>query len=86
MNHKEMTAHIRNRIKKAGIKARVRMQEYCGYTVIQVNAPEYGVEFSSESQREICLIAQCNGLTFAQGMEINVNQDTNPFEFNFYMP
>ena len=49
MNHKEMTAHIRSRIKAAGIKARVRMMS----GGIQVYTPKYGVEFSEEEQRTI---------------------------------
>jgi hypothetical protein len=84
LNHAEMTAHIRNRIKAAGIKARVRAQS-CGSASIQVNTPVYGQEFSSADQRAIRHIALCNKLTLVRGMEIIIEQDTNPFEFNFYL-
>ena len=85
LNHKEMTAHIRNRIKVAGIKARVRMQDCCGSKVLQVNAPAYGVEFTNEQQQTIRHIAKCNGLTWVRGAEIDVERMTNPHDFNFYM-
>lgn len=87
MNHKEMTQHIRNRIKAAGIKARCKMQDGCsGNRVIYVFAPAYGVEFSEADQRTVRLIAKTNRLTWVQGMEINLEQMTNPNEFHFYMP
>jgi len=84
LTHKEMTAHIRNRIKQRGIKANVRMQVSCGDKVIQVNTIEYGLEFTNEEQREIRHIAKCNNLTWVRQMEINVEQMTNPFDFNFH--
>lgn len=85
LTHKEMTAHIRKRIKVAGIKANVRMQNSCGSKIIQVNTIEYGVEFSDEDQRTIRQIAKTNRLTWVRGLDIDVNQMTNPYEFNFYM-
>lgn len=85
MNHKQMTAHIRSRIKAAGIKAKCKMQDYCGNQVISVDVPAYGIEFNAEEQREIRLIAICNKLTWARGMAIDIDQMTNPHEFKFYM-
>jgi hypothetical protein len=83
MTHKEMTAHIRNRIKVAGIKAKVKMQD--GYT-ISVDVPAYGIEFTEEDQRTIRHIADCNRLTWVRGLKIDVDQMTNPHEFKFRMP
>jgi len=86
MTHKELTAHIRNRIKAAGIKAKVRMIDgNAGAKVIQVNVPEYGMEFSHAEQREIRLIAQVNKLTLVRGMEIDLDRMTDPHSFDFYM-
>lgn len=75
-------AHIRNRISAAGIKARVRIAP--GGGSLQVLAPAYGVVFSEEDQRQIRLIAKCNRLTWVRGMEINIEQMTNPQSFSFY--
>lgn len=83
LTHKEMTAHIRKRIKVAGIKARVRLYEACGARWIQVNVPEYDVDFTEEEQRTIRQIAVTNRLTWARGMEIDVEQMTNPKTFDF---
>jgi len=63
MNHKEITAHIRGRIKAAGISASCKMQEYCGYMVVAIDVTAYEVNFTEEEQREIRLIAKCNKLT-----------------------
>jgi hypothetical protein len=75
-------AHIRSRIKHAGIKARVRVAP--GGGSIQVNAPSYEAVFSDEEQRKIRLIAKVNGFTWVRGMEIVLEQMTNPSNFNFY--
>jgi len=84
MDHKELTAHIRNRIKAAGISAKCKMQNYCGNMVIAIDVPKYEAEFSAEEQREILLIAKCNKLTFVRGIEIDLSKTTNPKEFKFY--
>ena len=76
------TKHIRGRIKAAGIKAKVCIAP--GGGVLQVNTPVYGVDFSEDAQRQIRLIAKCNGLSWVQGMEIDIEQMTNPNNFNFY--
>lgn len=78
----EMTAHIRRRIKAAGIKARVR--KFDDSRTIQVNAPAFGVEFTEDEQREIRHIAVCNRLTWVRGLPIIVEQMTNPSAFDFH--
>ena len=83
LTHKEMTAHIRKRIKIAGIVCKTKMA--AGGNII-VSVPEYGVEFSEEQQRAIRHIAICNKLTWVRAMPINVDQMTNPYDFSFFMP
>ena len=75
-------AHIRRRVKAAGIAARVRIAP--GGGVLQVIAPAYDVEFAPAEQREIRLIAKCNGLALVRGLEIDIEQMTDPRSFNFY--
>lgn len=82
LNLVEMTAHIRRRIKAAGIKARVR--KFDDSRTIQVNAPAFGVEFTEDEQREIRHIAVCNRLTWVRGLPIVVEQMTNPSAFDFH--
>lgn len=82
MNTTQAAAHIRNRIKHAGIKARVRVAP--GGGMVQVNAPAFDVVFDAAAQREIRLIAKVNGFTWARGMVIDIDQMTNPSEFNFH--
>ena len=83
MNLTQVAAHIRKRIKHAEINARVRVAP--GGGSVQVFAPAYGVEFSEAEQREIRLIAKCNHLTWVRGMEIDIEQMTNPEHFSFYV-
>ena len=71
MNHKELTAHIRNRIKKSGIEARVNMFSACGSNLIQVKTPKFDGEFTPDEIETICTIAKVNGLTFTRGLEID---------------
>ena len=88
LTHKEMTAHLRKRIKVAGIKARVDMSEACGVKYIRVFVPAHDVTFTDAEQREIRFIAKCNKLTRARGEEIDVERMTDPmsmhFEFHAY--
>lgn len=84
LTHKEMTAHLRKRIKHEGIKARVYMQEYCGCYVIAIDPPVFEVEFSEDEQRKIRTMAVTNGLTLVQGMPINIEQMTDYKGFRFY--
>lgn len=83
LSHKEMTAHIRKRIKVAGINAKIRMAS--GNEIV-ISAPTYDYDFSEDEQRAIRHIAQCNNLTLVRGMRVNVEQMTNPHGFNFFMP
>ena len=85
MTFKETAKQIRSRIKIAGIKASVRMITPTGCQVIQVSVPAYDIEFNADEQRRIRLIAKVNGLTWVQGMEIDIDQNTNPSDFNFYV-
>ena len=48
MNHKEMTAHIRKRIRLAGIKARVCLYKASGRLWIRVNAISFEARSPSE--------------------------------------
>jgi hypothetical protein len=86
LNHKEMAAHLRKRIRQSGISARVKMNESCGYKYITVVVPCYGEEFTESEQREIRHIAKCNKLTRVRGSEINVDRMTDPIQMDFYMP
>jgi hypothetical protein len=86
LTHKEMTAHLRKRIKIAGIKARVDMMDSCGSKAIRVFGASPEATFTDEEQRQIRHIAKCNGLTWVRGMEIDVEQMTNPQSFHFYLP
>lgn len=77
---KQMTAHLRKRIKQAGIKARIDMM---GAT-IRVFPPTYGIEFTDDQQRAIRQLAVSNRLTWVRNLPIDVEQMTNPHSFHFY--
>ena len=79
---KQLAAHIRSRIKAAGIKARVCVAQGGGF--VQVFAPACDVTFTEDEQREIRIIGKVNGCTWVQGMEICIEQMTNPYDFRFY--
>ena len=83
LTHKELTAHLRKRIKVAGIKARVDMMKTCGCEAIRVFVPAFEVTFTEAEQREIAHIAKVNGLTYANGLEIQVDT-AHPQSFHFY--
>ena len=74
MTTKEMTAHLRGRIKAAGIKARVHF----GSVGIYVEVSRYELDFTDDEQRTIRRIAKCSGLTHVRGLEIDVEQMTDP--------
>ena len=85
MTHKEMTAHIRYRVKVAGVKAKVKMAEpQIGDRQIRVACPAYDRPFTDDEQRQIRFIAKVNGLTRARGSEIDVERMTDPMEMVFY--
>ena len=86
MTHKEMTAHIRSRIKAAGIKSRVIGQRICNENRITIATPSYAARFTSAELREIAIIASSNRLTMVMGVAIDLNtidQLTGANEFVF---
>ena len=76
MDHKEMTKHIRQRIKQAGIKASVSKFTACGTSYVRVATSTCEQQFTLEEQKLIKRIANGNALTGARGMEI---EETIPF-------
>ena len=83
MNHKETTAHFRARLKHHGIKASVAKYNACGWMFIRVAGTTPESEFSDDQQRQISLTAKNCGLTFARGMEIDIDRCANAKEFHF---
>lgn len=86
LTHKEMTAHIRKRLKVAGVKARVRMQDFNGHRMIQVSTPAYDKRFSSAQLDQLATIVMANGLTLIRGAKIDPEvlvQLTGSTDFNF---
>lgn len=87
MEHKEMTKHLRYRLRKAGVPCRVRMNDYCGVRVIQVITPAYDERWTPEQLRQIGLIARVNKLTLQRGMPIYedavIAQLTEATQFDF---
>lgn len=86
MTTKEMTAHLRKRIRVAGIQARVSFYESCGSMCIKVTPASVAARFSDEQQRMIRLIAQVNGLTKARGLAIDLDRMTDDCGTVFYQP
>ena len=92
LNHSEMTAHIRKRLKVSGIKARVRksvVSSVFGTGGIQITTPSYDVKFSGEEAREIAFICNCNRLTGVRGDPIDVDlqaQISGREQIDFYLP
>jgi len=89
LTHKEMTAHIRSRIKAEGIPANVKMLNYCQVKGIAIYGKTYETRFTSEQCREIALIAQVNHLTKARGGVIDLDleaqlTDSNLKHFEFH--
>ena len=84
MNHKEMTKHIRGRIKVAGIKTSVCKMTACGSDYIRVSTASHEQRFTDEEMVAINTICKSNGLTSVRGMEIEIEK---PFaQGSFYMP
>ena len=61
------------------------MDVNCGHETIRVDVPAYGAEFSELEQIKIKKIAISMGFTWVKGMNIDVNETTNPFNFVFYV-
>jgi hypothetical protein len=85
MTAKETAAKIRATLKDQGIRARVRIAPG-SKTEVQVYAIAHGVEFSEDHQRAIRTLGVSMGLTWVRGLPIVIEQMTNPFNFNFYLP
>lgn len=90
LSHKEMTKHIRGRLKACGIKARCSLYTACGTRYIKIGMDRerfFGArEWTEQEALEIGRIAQVNHLTEAQGSPIDLNiqrQLTKSHEFNF---
>ena len=83
LTHKDITGHIRSRVKIAGIKARVTMSDACGQPVVHVFTIGPDVSFTEAEQREIRHIAKCCKLTKAKGLEIDVERMTDPHGMRF---
>ena len=87
LNYSEMTKHIRNRIKVAGIKAGVRKFDQGSTKAnIQVYTRSVEQEFTSDEIEQIARIAQVNGLTLVRGGEIDpmfLRQLTGRQQWNF---
>jgi hypothetical protein len=86
MNTKAMTAHLRNRIKVAGLRnARVRMAPGTAGVVQVFPAGNADARFSDEEQVAIAHIARCNGLTGVRGLPI-LDNGTHGAGFTLDMP
>lgn len=84
--HKEMTKHVRDRLKAHKVPARVKMNDFCGQAVITIVTPSYEYRWTVEQIREIGICAQVNGLTSSRGMPIdliNITQLTGLTQHNF---
>lgn len=88
MTHKEMAAHVRSRLRAAGIKSRCSMKEYCSVRAIEVSpvSLENCDQFTDAQQRELLIIVSANVLTGARGSAIDTEQMTyawgGTFEFH----
>lgn len=71
LSHKEMTKHIHDRVKQAGIKARVRLYTACGTRYVQVFGVDAHASFDEFQARTISTIAKVNRLTLSRGGEID---------------
>lgn len=73
MDHAEMSKHIRQRIAKSGIAARVWTRVVCGERWVQVLPSAFDVDFTADECKTIKTIAKVNGLTHVQGVEVDEN-------------
>jgi len=86
MDHKEMTSHIRGRIKAAGITAKCSMYTSCGQPMVRVCVPTYDARFNRDEIHAIALIAKSNRLTNAQCSTIDPYHEeklTGKIQWNF---
>ena len=80
--------HIRNRIKVAGIKARVLWSErQNGQWVVTVVSPAFNAYFTTSEIETFCSIADANGFAFIRGVKIVPAQEkllTGKQQWDFY--
>lgn len=79
----DMAAKLRASLKSAGIKAKVRVAP--GGGSVQVNQPAYGVDFSNADQVKIRQAAVSLGFVGVRNTKIDVERNTNPATFSFYL-
>lgn len=93
LNHKEMTKHIRSRLKIAKIPARCSLYTSCGIPYIKVSVDkelfEGAREWTTEQAYTIAHIADCNGLTGARSSKVDANHyakliGKHQFDFEFW--
>jgi hypothetical protein len=84
LTHKEATAHVRGRLKAAGIKARCKLVVSCGSESISVSPIGPDDRFSTEEQETICRIGIASHLTFVRGLPIDPTQGTYGHGMEFY--
>lgn len=74
--HKEMTAHLRKRLKANDVKANCRLYVSCGSKWIQVYTTAAGIHFTPEESYAILELAKLFGLTFSRGLPIDGSLET----------
>ena len=84
MKNKELTAHVRELLSKAGIKARCKMQECCGSKVIAIDTPTFKSVFTPEQQTLMFNIVTGLGLTHVRGLPV-VDNGTMTHGGKFYI-
>ena len=87
MTFKEITAHIRRRVRAENIPARVRMVESCGTRIVQVFGVTHEARWTPEQLTLIGRIARVNGLTFVRQMPVTEDhcaQMTGRAHFDFF--
>jgi hypothetical protein len=92
LTHKEMTSHIRNRLKASKIPARVRLYTACSTNYIHIFGVKSDSVWTSKQAQEINLIAAVNNLTGARRSNIDhsdaywsqVKEWRGDFHFEFH--
>jgi len=85
-----MTKHIRGRIRKEGVEARVSLYTSCGTKCIRVIPIAADKSWSGEEARKICIVASANNLygsmksTIDYSFERWANSGATNFQFEFH--
>jgi len=82
MTHKEMTAHIRHRLAMAGVKAKCKMNDFCGHKMVTIATPTFNSVFTPEAQSLIVGIVLANRLTKIRGLPV-IDNGTHTYGGNF---